>query len=115
MKYGTNKSSFITLSFAHHKGIDAINLGNILHQTSIKSIVPTLVKDQSIPILHQMQPISLNVKRELRDFNNADFNKNVPKFSVHIQYGWPRHNWKPYHHLQYFYMRFAGHIVILNP
>jgi hypothetical protein len=40
MKYGTDKSSFITLSFAHNKGIDAINLGNILHQTSIKSIVP---------------------------------------------------------------------------
>jgi hypothetical protein len=52
MKYGTNKSSFITLSFAHHKGIDAINIGNILHQTSIKSIVPTLVKDQYISILH---------------------------------------------------------------
>ena len=87
MKYGTDKSSFITLSFAHNKGIDAINLGNTLHQTSIKSIVPTLVEDQSIPILHQMQPRPSNVKRELRDFNNADFNKNVLKFSVHIQYG----------------------------
>ena len=87
MKYGTNKSSFIALSFAHHKGIDAINIGNILHQTSIKSIVPTLVKDQYISILHLMQPRSSNVKRELRDFNNVDFNENVLKFSVHIQYG----------------------------
>ena len=115
MKYGTDKSSFITLSFAHNKGIAAINLGNIFHQTSIKSIVPTLVKDRYISILHLMQPRSSNVKRELRDFNNADFNKIVLKFSVHIQYGWLRHNWKPYYHLQYFYMRFAEYIVILNP
>jgi hypothetical protein len=38
MKYGTDKSSFITLSFAHHKGIDAINLGNILHQSMLDEL-----------------------------------------------------------------------------
>jgi hypothetical protein len=47
----------------------------IKHQSNLS--FPTLVKDQSIPILHQMQQRSSNVKRELRDFNNADFNKTV--------------------------------------
>jgi hypothetical protein len=38
------------LSFAN-KGLDAINLGNILHHKSLKPNTPPYIKDQSVPII----------------------------------------------------------------
>jgi hypothetical protein len=45
-----DKRSFLKLSFAN-KGIDGINLGNILHHKSVKSKIPPYLKDQSVPIV----------------------------------------------------------------
>ena len=42
--------SFLPLLFAN-KGLDAINLGNILHHKSVTSKIPPYFKDQSIPII----------------------------------------------------------------
>jgi hypothetical protein len=44
------KRSFLKLSFAN-KGLDGINLGNILHHKSVKSKIPPYSKDQSVPII----------------------------------------------------------------
>jgi hypothetical protein len=45
-----DKRSFLKLSFAN-KGLDAINLGNILHHKSEKSKIPPYFRDQSVPII----------------------------------------------------------------
>jgi hypothetical protein len=45
-----DKRSFLKLSFAN-KGLDGINLGNILHHKSVKSNIPPYFKDQSVPII----------------------------------------------------------------
>jgi hypothetical protein len=44
-----DKRSFLKLSIAN-KGLDGINLGNILHHKSVKSKIPPYFKDQSVPI-----------------------------------------------------------------
>jgi hypothetical protein len=41
---------FEIVSFAN-KGLDGINLGNILHHKSVKSKIPQYFKDQSVPII----------------------------------------------------------------
>jgi hypothetical protein len=41
--------NFLPLFFAN-KGLDAINLGNILHHKSVKAMVPPYFKDHSVPI-----------------------------------------------------------------
>jgi hypothetical protein len=45
-----DKRSFLKLSFAN-KGLDGINLGNILHHKSVKSKISTYFKNQSVPII----------------------------------------------------------------
>ena len=45
-----DKRSFLKLSFAN-KGLDGINLGNILHHKSVKSKIPPYFKDQYVPII----------------------------------------------------------------
>jgi hypothetical protein len=45
-----DKRSFLKLSIAN-KGLDGINLGNILHHKSVKSKIPPYFKDQSVPII----------------------------------------------------------------
>ena len=45
-----DKRSFLKLSFAN-KGIDGINLDNILHHKSVKSKIPPYFNDQSVPII----------------------------------------------------------------
>jgi hypothetical protein len=42
--------NFLPLFFAN-KGLDAINLGNILHHKSVKAMVPPYFKDHSVPII----------------------------------------------------------------
>ena len=49
-KDDTEKRSFLKLLFAN-KGLDAINLSNILHQKSVKSKIPPYFKDRSVPII----------------------------------------------------------------
>jgi hypothetical protein len=46
-----NKRSFLKLSFVN-KGLDAINLGNIIHHKSVKYKNPLHFKDQSIRLYH---------------------------------------------------------------
>ena len=50
-----DKRSFLKLSFAN-KGLDGINLGNILHHKSVKSKIPPYFKDQSVPIISHAKP-----------------------------------------------------------
>ena len=56
-----DKRSFLKLSFAN-KGLDGINLGNILHHKSVKSKIPPYFKDQSVPIISYVysRPIASN-------------------------------------------------------
>jgi hypothetical protein len=70
------------LSFAN-KGLDGINLGNILHHKSHKSNIPPYIKDQSVPIISYVytKPIaSKNIyyKHVLRDLNIDDFKSKPP-------------------------------------
>jgi hypothetical protein len=46
-----NKRSFLKLSFAK-KGLDAINLGNVIHHKSVKYKIPLHFIDQSIRLYH---------------------------------------------------------------
>jgi hypothetical protein len=48
-EYSENRN-FLPLFFAN-KGLDAINLGNILHHKSVKAMVPPYFKDHSVPII----------------------------------------------------------------
>ena len=79
-----DKHSFLKLSFANKaKGLDDINLGNILHHTSAKSKVPPYVKNQSVPIISYVytRPIPSNLfyyKHVLRDLNIDDFKSKPP-------------------------------------
>jgi len=77
-----DKRSFLKLSFAN-KGLDDINLGNILHHTSVKSKIPTYFKDQSVPIISYVytRPIAstnFNHKHVLRDLNIDDLKSKHP-------------------------------------
>ena len=44
------KRSFLKLNFAN-KGLDAINLSNILHTKNVRSKVPPYFKDQTVPLI----------------------------------------------------------------
>ena len=77
-----DKRSFLKLSFAN-KGIDSINLGNILHHKSVKSKIPPYLKDQSVPIVSYVytRPIAskkFNYKDVLRDLNIDGFISKPP-------------------------------------
>ena len=77
-----DKRSFLKLSFAN-KGLDGINLGNILHHKSVKSKIPPYFKDQSVPIISYVytRPIAskmFNYKHVLRDINIDDFKYKTP-------------------------------------
>jgi hypothetical protein len=72
-----DKCSFLKLSFAN-KGLDGINLGNILHHKSVKSKIPQYFKDQSVPIISYAYTIPIastnfNYKHVLHDLNLATF------------------------------------------
>jgi len=74
--------SFLQLSFAN-KGIDAINLGNILHHKSVKSKILTYFKNQSVPIISYTYttPIATKLfhyKKVLYDLNIDDFKSKPP-------------------------------------
>ena len=81
----SEKRSFLPLFFAN-KGLDAINLGNILHHKSVKSKVPPYFKDQSVPIISYtytspIAPKIFNHKRVLQDLNIDDFKAKPPDCS----------------------------------
>ena len=66
------------------KGINSINLGNILHHKSVKSKIPPYVKDQSVPIVSYVytRPIAskiFNYKDVLRDLNIDGFKSKPPE------------------------------------
>jgi len=70
------KRSFLPLFFAN-KGLDAINLGNILHHKSVTSKVPPYFKDKSVPIISYTytSPIAskiFNHKRVLQELSIND-------------------------------------------
>jgi hypothetical protein len=79
--------NFLPLFFAN-KGLDAINLGNILHHKSVKAMVPPYFKDHSVPIISYSytSPIASNIfnyKRLLQDFSIDDLKAKPPDFSCH--------------------------------
>jgi hypothetical protein len=66
-----DKRSFLKLSFAN-KGLDGINLDNILHHKFVKFKIPPYSKDQSVLIISYLytRPIAskkINYKHVLRD------------------------------------------------
>ena len=68
-----DKRFFLKLSFAN-KGLDGINLGNILHHKLVKCKIPPYFKDQSIPIISYAYTIPVttkicNYKQVLYDLN----------------------------------------------
>jgi hypothetical protein len=73
-----DKHYFLKLLFAN-KGLDGINLGNILHHKSVKSKIPPYFEEQSVRIISHAytRPIPsklFNYKHVLRDLNIDDFN-----------------------------------------
>ena len=80
-----DKCFFLKLLFAN-KGLDGINLGNILHHKLVKSKIPPYFKDQSIPIATKI----CNYKHLLYDLNMTISNLSLLiapylcKFSIHI-------------------------------
>ena len=77
-----DKRSFLKLSFAN-KGLDGINLGNILHHKSVKSKIPPYFKDQYVPIIlyvytRTIASTKINYKHVLRDLNIDDFKSKPP-------------------------------------
>ena len=64
-----NKRSFLKLSFAN-KGIDAINLGNILHHKSVKSKIPPCFKYQSVSIISYTYTTHISTK--IYNYNNLN-------------------------------------------
>jgi hypothetical protein len=99
-----DKRSFLRLSFAN-KGLDDINLGNILHHKSVKSKIPPYFKDQSVPIISYAYTTHIatkifNYMKVLHDLNIDDFKFKPPdlhlcKFPICILSDWLRHNWYP--------------------
>ena len=89
-----DKCFFLKLLFAN-KGLDGINLGNILHHKLVKSKIPPYFKDQSIPIILYAYTIPIatkicNYKHLLYDLNMTISNLSLLiapylcKFSIHI-------------------------------
>ena len=79
------KRSFLKLNFAN-KGLDAINLSNILHSKNVRSKVPPYFKDQTVPLISYTytKPIAtkiFNHKRVLRDLSIEDFKSKPPDCS----------------------------------
>ena len=64
-----NKRSFLKLSFAN-KGIDAINLGNILHHKSVKSKIPPCFKYQFVSIISYTYTTHISTK--IYNYNNLN-------------------------------------------
>ena len=79
--------SFLPLRFAN-KGLDAINLGNILHHKSVTSKIPPYFQDQSIPIISYtytspIAPMIFNYKKVLQDLSLNDLKAKPPDCSCH--------------------------------
>ena len=77
-----DKRSFLRLSFAN-KGLDDINLGNILHHKSVKSKIPPYFKDQSVPIISYAYNTHIatqifNCMKVLHDLSIDDFKFKPP-------------------------------------
>ena len=77
-----DKRSFLKLLFAN-KGLDGINLGNILHHKSGISKIPPYFKDQSVPIISYVYSRSIasnkcNCKHVLHDLIIDDFKSKTP-------------------------------------
>ena len=73
--------SFLSLPFLN-KGLDAINLGNILHHKSVTAHIPPYFKDKSIPIISYtytstIAPKVFNYKQVLRDFQINDLKAKI--------------------------------------
>ena len=71
------KRSFLKLSFAY-KGLDAFNLGNILHHKSVKYKISPYFKDHSVPIISYAFTIHIatklfNYKHVLHDLNILNY------------------------------------------
>ena len=72
----SNQRSFLKIEFAN-KGLDAINISNILHHKDVQSKVPPYFKNQSVPLISYSytKPIAtkiFNHKRVLRDLDSKD-------------------------------------------
>ena len=80
------KLHFLPLFFAN-KGFDAINLGNILHHKSVKTMVPSYFKDHFVPIISYSYTSSIapNIyyKCVLQDFSIDDLKAKPPDCSCH--------------------------------
>ena len=74
-KYEIDTRSFLQLSFANN-GIDAINLGNILHHKSVIYKIPPYFKNQSVPIISMDMP---HIQQHMfHDLNIDDFKSKPP-------------------------------------
>jgi hypothetical protein len=77
-----DKRSFLKLSFAN-RGLDGINLDNILLHKSVKSKIPQYFKDQSVPIISYAYTLPIatkifNYKHVLHDLNIDHFKSKPP-------------------------------------
>lgn len=43
--------SILSPTFFANKGLDAINLGNIIHNKSVRAMIPPYFKNQYVPII----------------------------------------------------------------
>ena len=76
---------FLPLQFAN-KGLDAINLANILHHKSVKEKIPANFKDKSVPKISYtyttpIAPRIFNYKKVLQDLEIDDFKAKPPDCS----------------------------------
>lgn len=81
-KVEIDKRSFLKLSFAN-KGLDGINLGNILHHSTVNLKIPPYFKNESVPIILYVytRPIvskMFNYKHVLQNLNIYDFKFKPP-------------------------------------
>ena len=77
--------SFLPIHFAN-KGLDAINLANILHHKSVKSKIPPYFKDTSVPIISYtyttpIAPKIFNHKHVLQNLTSDDLKAKPPDCS----------------------------------
>ena len=77
------KRSFFNLKFTN-KGIDAINISNILHHKRVKSNIPSYFKDQTSPIVsysytNHVASKNFNHKKVLQNLNIDDLKAKPPE------------------------------------
>ena len=94
------KHSFLNVLFAN-KGIDAINISNILHNKVVKNKIPPYFQDKTVPVIsytytNPIAPKIFNYKRALHNLNINDLKAKPPSCSCTIS----PHCYQP-----------AGHII----